>query len=167
MIALPLLNPENVSAEELATYKKRDSVRAIVQDQNGNIALLHATTHGYYKLPGGGVDVGESLVAALKRECKEEIGCDIEITNEVGSLTEYRKQRLLNQVSYCYTARVVGEKGTPTLEPGEQAHGSVPVWLTISEARSAVLSGSTSVYDATYMIARDVALIDAARAVLA
>jgi ADP-ribose pyrophosphatase YjhB (NUDIX family) len=163
MNALPLLNPEHVTDAEAATYKKRDSVRAIVLDQDGKMALLHATTYNYYKLPGGGVDEGESLHDALKRECLEEIGCNIEVDAEVGSLTEYRKKRSLNQVSYTYIAHVVGEKGEPHLEPGEAAHGFKTVWMTIADARAAVQSGTHSVYDASYMIARDTALIDAAQ----
>lgn len=163
MKVLALHNPENVSDAEVATYKKRDSVRAIVLDTEGKMALLHATKYNYYKLPGGGVDDGESLHDALKRECMEEIGCNIVVDAEVGVLTEYRKKRSLNQVSYCYVAHVVGEKGEPHLEPGEIAHGFKTVWLSVADARAAVESGAKhEVYDASFMIARDTALIDAA-----
>ena len=162
MDALPLLNPEGVSEAEAATYKRRAAARAIVMDTDGNMALLHATTHHYYKLPGGGVEPGEVIEEALLRECKEEIGCDVEIVGEVASLTEYRKKLSLHQTSYCYMARLVGEKGTPSLEADEIEHGMETVWVPIHEARRLVKASALNVYEAAYMVARDVALIDAA-----
>lgn len=162
MNALPILNPEGVMEEELKGFKRREAVRAIVTDGDGNVALLHATKYNYYKLPGGGVEVGEDFETALRRECKEEIGCEIEVVGEVASLTEYRKQFLLNQTSYCYVARVVGEKGEPALVEEEIAHGMVTVWVLLAEARMLVAGSALNVYEASYMVARDVALIDAA-----
>ncbi len=166
MKSLPLLNPENVSEEEAAMYKVRDAARAIVIDDVRMVALLHATKYNYYKLPGGGIEEGKDKLAALKRECREEIGCEIEVTGEVASLTEYRKQLSLNQTSYCYMAHVVGTKGQPTLETEEIEHGMETLWVSLPEARRLVRSSSLNVYEASYMVARDTALIDAAMRVM-
>ena len=92
MDVIKLINVENVSEEEAAKYKTREAARAIVFDDDNLIALLHATKNFYYKLPGGGIEAGETKEDALKRECKEEIGCNVEIIKELGSTVEYRKK---------------------------------------------------------------------------
>ena len=40
----------------------------------GSELLLLSTRHGDYKFPGGGVEAGETLHAALRRELQEECG---------------------------------------------------------------------------------------------
>jgi 8-oxo-dGTP diphosphatase len=140
----------------------RDPDGAIVFDDSGKIALLHATKHNYYKLPGGGIEVGETSEQALKRECLEEIGCNVEITGELGFIVEYRKKYKLNQTSFCYLAKVVDEKGIPKLEPDELADGFETVWFLINEALKKVKESKTNVYEAPYMVTRDTALLETA-----
>ena len=163
MHQLGLINLEDVSQEEIAGFWVREAARAIVFDGDGNVALLHATKNNYYKLPGGGIEEGEDNEAALKRECLEEIGCKVEIIGEVGMTIEYRKKYKLNQISYCYIAKVVGEKGTPKLEKDEIEEGFETIWLPIDEALRKVKESKKIIYEAQYMIARDTALLDVAK----
>ena len=160
MEQLKLINLENVSEEELKEYWTRNAARAIVFDDNNFIALIHATKNFYYKLPGGGIEEGETNEMALQRECKEEIGCNIEVIKELGCTVEYRKKYRLNQTSYCYIAKVVGEKGTPKLEKDEAEEGFETVWLPINEALEKVRASQLLIYEAQYMIARDTALLE-------
>ena len=56
------------------------------------------------------------------RECKEEIGCDIEITSRIGSALQFRAKSATKYDVYFFVGRVVGEKGVPTTtEAGELA----------------------------------------------
>ncbi len=56
----------------------RPSVYAIIVN-NGNALLLNTTHTGTYSLPGGGIEIGEAIEDALKREVREETGLEIEV----------------------------------------------------------------------------------------
>ncbi len=56
-------------------------IRVSAMILRGNeVALVEFHTAGrgtHYDLPGGGLDPGESLHDGVRRECREEIGCDV------------------------------------------------------------------------------------------
>ena len=52
-------------------------VRAVVLDSENRVFLVkHSYVDGWY-LPGGGVDIGESMYEAMRRELKEEGNIDL------------------------------------------------------------------------------------------
>ena len=52
---------------------RRPSVRGIIIS-DGRVAMMHSLKYDYYKLPGGGIEEGESLEETLVREVREESG---------------------------------------------------------------------------------------------
>ena len=87
----------------------KDRVRGILI-QNGSIALMHRIKKinnevlDYYVVPGGGVENGESLEEALKREMLEEVGIGIRIYNSkdlytLNTDTELQHFMLIEQTS--------------------------------------------------------------------
>jgi 8-oxo-dGTP pyrophosphatase MutT (NUDIX family) len=115
-------------------YRDRVAARAVVFDHNKKVALLHVTKNNYHKLPGGGVEEGESLEQGLRREILEEVGCQIKNIREVGIVEEYRNEFKLKQTSYCYIADVEGEIGAQKLEQGEIDEGHDLEWVGLDEA---------------------------------
>jgi 8-oxo-dGTP diphosphatase len=67
MKVIKIINPENASDEEVKKFKVREAARAIVYDKDGNIAILNVSKQKYHKLPGGGIEEGEDIQSALKR----------------------------------------------------------------------------------------------------
>lgn len=156
------LNPENASDEEVQTYSTREAARAVVVDSGGNIALLHVSLKNYYKLPGGGLEGDEDILVALARECKEEIGCAIEVVGEVGTVIEYRKIFGIKQISYCYFAHVKGDKGEPEFTESELEGGFEIVWVSYGKALTLMAESVVSDEEGgRYIIPRDIALLKA------
>jgi ADP-ribose pyrophosphatase YjhB (NUDIX family) len=99
------------------------SVTAIVPNERGELLLVHKTDNDLWALPGGGMDVGESMADTVVREVKEETGIDVEVTGVVGIYTNpnhvmaYDDGEVRQEFSVCFHAQVVG--GTAR-EDGEE-----------------------------------------------
>jgi 8-oxo-dGTP diphosphatase len=60
--------------------KKR--VRAIIIKENKILIIKRTKSDDvYFVIPGGGVEIGENIETAIKRECKEELGVKIVVKN--------------------------------------------------------------------------------------
>jgi len=161
MKLITILNPEHASEEEVAKFKIRTAVRAVVYDKDGNIAVLNVSKQNYHKLPGGGVEAGEDVYTALKRECQEELGCSIEIYDELGQIIEYRKMFELKQISPCYLAKVIGEKGNPSFTEEEADDGFQIQWIPLVEAISFLsLDKPLNNEGKLYIVPRDKAFLE-------
>lgn len=100
----------------------------IVTNEQGEILLIKRTDNGNHALPGGGLDLGESLPETAVRETREETGLEVEITGLVGIYTnpghliEYTSNGEVRQeFAVVFTARPVGGELTSTDEASEVA----------------------------------------------
>ncbi len=120
------------SCAGMATAQRREAARAIVRSPLG-IALLYSRRDGYHKLPGGGIEAGETPQQALLREVREEIGAELGDVQPLGVLVEHRRGDCLTQISHCFVARAM-YLGAPALTAGETAADFVTVWLPLPQA---------------------------------
>ncbi|WP_327344405.1 NUDIX domain-containing protein [Streptomyces europaeiscabiei] len=87
---------------------------AVVTDDKGRILLQRRSDSGLWALPGGGMELTDSLPGTAVREVKEETGLDVEITGLVGTYTDprhviaYSDGEVRRQFNVCFRARLVG-----------------------------------------------------------
>ncbi|MBF6439482.1 NUDIX domain-containing protein [Nocardia cyriacigeorgica] len=87
---------------------------AVVCDDKGRILLQRRADNGLWALPGGAMEMTESLPGCAVREVKEETGLDIEITGLVGTYTDprhiiaYSDGEVRRQFNVCFLAQVTG-----------------------------------------------------------
>lgn len=73
-------------SKPLTGAQRRDAVMGIIKDVQGRVLLQHHPGFQLNRLPGGGMDEGETLEEALRREIVEETGyTDFTIRGFVGS----------------------------------------------------------------------------------
>jgi ADP-ribose pyrophosphatase YjhB (NUDIX family) len=101
------------------------AVSAIVQDGGGRLLLIRRTDNGYWSIPGGGVEPGESVSQAVAREVKEETGIDCEVTGLTGIYSDpnhvaaYDDGEVRQEFSICFTARMLGGTITASRESSD------------------------------------------------
>ncbi len=81
-------------------------------DSSGNfegIVLIERKNRPYgTALPGGFVEIGESVEKACEREMKEETGLDISIRNLLGVYSDPKRDPRFHTVSVVYISRATG-----------------------------------------------------------
>jgi 8-oxo-dGTP pyrophosphatase MutT (NUDIX family) len=101
-------DPEAPAANSLVP-----AASAIVVDGEGRILLHRRQDNNQWALPGGKMELGESLAACAIREVKEETGLDVEVTGIVGIYTDpkhvfaYDDGEVRQEFSICFRTRVV------------------------------------------------------------
>src|SRR5437867_6182261 len=109
-------DPSAVTIDQL-----RVAVSAIIWDDRGRLLLQQRGDNGYLGFPGGGVEPGESVSAAIKREVHEETGYTVETGRVIGIYSEprnfqiirYPEGNVVHYVTIVFEAAIKG--GTPTL----------------------------------------------------
>ena len=78
----------------------RIAVSAVILEQ-GNVLLAHRRDIDWWNLPGGGMEIGETVDEALHREVLEETGLEVEIERLVGVYSKPQKHEVVLTFS-CY-----------------------------------------------------------------
>ncbi|QHJ72108.1 NUDIX domain-containing protein [Planococcus halotolerans] len=125
-------------AAESTKIIHRTAVRAIIIEEEK--ILMVRSRLGYYKLPGGGVEKGESLTEALVREVAEETGyINCGIKEELGIVSEHRldhksPESHFHMVSRHFLCELDNkETAGQSLIGYELEEGYQPVWVPIQE----------------------------------
>ncbi|MFF0870105.1 NUDIX hydrolase [Nonomuraea sp. NPDC003560] len=102
------------------------SVNVIVTNAADEILMIRRSDNGNWAVPGGAIDLGESIPQAAVRETLEETGITCEITGLVGTYSDPRHVILYTsngevrqEFSLVLTGRAISGEPTPSDESRE------------------------------------------------
>ncbi len=113
-------------------YVHRPGAYAILPRGGSLLLTMQAEPVPEFQLPGGGIDPGESPIAALHREVYEETGWHIAAPRRIGAFRRFTYMPEYGihaeKVCHIYVARPILQRGPPS-EPGHSA-----VWVETGQA---------------------------------
>jgi ADP-ribose pyrophosphatase YjhB (NUDIX family) len=102
------------------------SVNVVVTNDADEILMIRRSDNDNWAVPGGAIDLGESIPQAAVRETREETGIECEITGIVGTYSDPKHVILYTsngevrqEFSILLTARAVAGEPTPSDESRE------------------------------------------------
>lgn len=110
--------------------------------------LLSKQFGNRYDLPGGGVELGEDLKAAVVREVKEETGIDVRDPQVVGLENNFfhaahaTKESYHSILIYYACEYAGGELSTDGFDEWEKKYAEMAEWIPLSEIDNLVLASS-------------------------
>jgi len=119
----------------------RPSVRGIIISNDNLISLIYSQKYHFYKLPGGGIEEGESHLETLIREVDEETGLTVipDSVQEFGEALRIQKSSTLKdtifvQQNFYYICQTTGQIHSQHLDQDEQEADFILKTVSLDEA---------------------------------
>lgn len=113
-------------------YVDRPGAYAVIREGGDLLVTEQSDPAPDLQLPGGGLDPGEGMLAALHRECFEETGWRIAVERRLGAFQRYtfipEDGIWARKVCHVYLARPVLYLGPPS-DPNHR-----PIWMSLEAA---------------------------------
>lgn len=109
------------------------AVSTFVLDEDARLLMIRRTDNGFYALPGGRHELGETMTQTAVRETEEETGISVEVTSLVGIYSNphhvlaYDDGEVRQEFSICFRARALA--GAPRTSD----ESSEVVWVPRAE----------------------------------
>lgn len=144
--------------------------RAIVFNEEGKIALhrIHRDDifgkEDYFETPGGGVDEGETPEEAVIRECKEELGEDIEVLRGLGVVKDAYNLIHRKNENHYFLCKKLSQGERHFVSEGDSLIQET-LWVSIEEG-IALLKGQSDHGVSALVKARELPILEEARRLL-
>ena len=144
MKLLPPIHLELKDDQWPFTYTDHDRaiVRAIVFDDEGRLYFTRITRNDHFgkatliETSGGGVEKGEALLPAIHRELKEELGAEVEVVAEIGTVSDYYNLIHRHNVNHYYLCRALAFGETHRMPDEIEDFHMATLRLTAEEAEA-------------------------------
>lgn len=143
----------------------RLTARAILKNKAGKYAVMYARDFCLYSLPGGGIEAGETVEDALKREVLEETGCACDSIEPLGYVEENRAHQNYTTISHYFVVSTHSERHRPKLTEDEKKHGTTVHWRSFVDMYHCVADIDHPTIQRKFIQARDLAALKAYREV--
>jgi len=143
----------------LSDKAPRITARAIVETRDGLYAVMYAGKFKLHSLPGGGVEDGEDVLTALRREIYEETGCVCHEIRELGIVAENRGSLDYTQINHYFVVTTDHSPGENHLTEAEQNSRTIVKWVSLPEMLRLIREQEFDRVQARYLQARDVAAL--------
>lgn len=152
---MDILNKDGYSNAE-----PRITARAILENTNNLFAIMYSDDFDFYSFPGGGVEKAEDILEALKREIKEETGCNCSAIEELGFVKENRAYCDYTQISYYFFVRTNDTELRPVFTEAEKKHKTTVNWYSLDDVIKLIKEPFYDNIQRRFLQARDIAVLN-------
>ena len=125
--------------------RPRQAGRAILRDERDRVLLIYFVLPNmrFWATPGGGVEAGETLLAAARRELKEELGITVPLEGPIHTATAIFafEGELIENTDHFFQGRWSGVPRLSGVTASESAALQEARWWTLEE-----LEGTSEVF---------------------
>ena len=147
---------------EVTGWVPRKTVKIIIKNSVGNIALVTNPIHNCFLLPGGGIDADEEVFAAADRESQEEARYSIKPIEMIGTIEEFRARDKKHYETYGVFAEALEEVIEDLRTEEEKKNQLNVVWVSkddaekkFTEQEERLSAGKIDFYNTAFNIVRD------------
>lgn len=160
----------NKEIAPVSEWSLRKTVKIIIQNKEGKIAMVTNPVHNFFLLPGGGINGGEDVLTAADRESREEALCSIVDPIVFGMTEEFRARDQKHYETIGVFAHEGVSDTADTRTEDEKKNNLTVVWLLPEEAKEKLANqeallkaGKIEFYNTGFNIIRDNILFKTAR----
>jgi ADP-ribose pyrophosphatase YjhB (NUDIX family) len=155
---------------QVSDWSKRKTVKILIQNKDGKIAMVTNPIHNFFLLPGGGIDGDEDMFTSADRESREEALCSIINPVEFGVTEEWRARDKKHYETFGVFAHEGVADTADTRTEDEKKNNLTVAWFfpdeveeKLANQKELLKDGKVEFYNVGFNIVRDYVLFKTAR----